>query len=146
MDFKTYLSFLFFIMILIGCNTQKKVFYNPNVSCELKTPDGKLVLKSQVKFSSDKKSEKNNVVNKMYDKILFNGIRQNQCVLNRLVNDPNPKTNFEDFFISFWEDESREDQFHKIISRKKNNTETSTYIVEFNINKLKKHLNENNIK
>lgn len=146
MDFKPYLSFFFLTIIFIGCNTQKKVFYSPNISCELKTPDGKLVLKSQVKFSSDIKSEKNNVVNKMYDKILFNGIRQNQCVLIRLVNDPNPKTNFEDFFISFWEDESRENQFHKIISRKKNNKETSTYIVEFNINKLKKHLNENNIK
>ena len=146
MDFKSFLSSFFLLVIFFGCNTPKKVFYNPNIICEIKSADGKIVLKSQIKFSSDKETEKENVINKMYDKILFNGIRQNQCVLNRLINDPNPKINFEDFLTSFWEDATRENEFHRIISRKKDNNETSTYIVEFNINKLKKHLDENNIK
>ena len=76
----------------LGCSAPKKMFYNPNVMCQLKTADGKVILTSQVKYSSNKRSDKNNVINKMYRKLLFNGLRQNQCVLNQLIFDPNPDT------------------------------------------------------
>lgn len=134
------------ILFLLGCNVQKGVYFNPNIICELKSSDGKIILKSQVKFSSDSKSEKNNLINKMYEKLFFNGLRQNQCVLNQLISNPNPKVNYEDFFLSFWNDNSREGKFHRLINRKIYLKKTSIYTVEFDINKIIKYLDENNIK
>ena len=130
----------------LGCSAPKKMFYNPNVMCQLKTADGKVILTSQVKYSSNKRSDKNNVINKMYRKLLFNGLRQNQCVLNQLIFDPNPEVNYGDFLNSFWLNKSKEGEFHKVLSRTKSKNQTTSYTVEFDINKLKKHLNENNIK
>jgi hypothetical protein len=144
--FKSVLTSLFFILFLFACKTQKGVYFNPNVICELKSPDGKIILTSQVKFSSDSKSEKNDLINNMYEKLLFNGLRQNQCVLNQLIINSNPKVNYEDFFLSFWNDNSREGKLHRVISRKRDLNKTSIYTVEFYINKLKKYLDENNIK
>jgi len=133
-------------MLFFGCKTQNKTFYTPTIICELKSSENKIILTSQVKFSGDKKSEKNNVINLMYDELLFKGLRQNNCILNRIIIDPNPRIKFKSFLENFWNDDSREGKYHRILIKKKNQNSTSTYTVEFDIIKLNNYLNENNIK
>ena len=82
----------------------------------------------------------------MYDELLFKGLRQNNCILNRIIIDPNPRIKFKSFLENFWNDDSREGKYHRILIKKKNQNSTSTYTVEFDIIKLNNYLNENNIK
>jgi hypothetical protein len=82
----------------------------------------------------------------MYEALFFNGLRQNNCVINQIIIGANPKIDHKEFLNNFWIDNSREGRFHRILSKKKNKNSTTTYYIEFDINKLKKHLNENNIK
>jgi len=135
-----------FCVILSACKTQNKNYYTPTIVCELKTPDEKITLRSQVKFSTDNKSEEFNIVNRMYEVLFFSGLRQNNCVTNQIIIGANPKTDYKEFLNNFWIDKSRDGRFHRIISKKENKNSTTTYYIEFDINQLKKHLNENNIK
>lgn len=135
-----------FCVLIFSCKTINKNYYPPTIVCELKTPDEKITLRSQVKLSIDNKSEELNIVNRMYEVLFFNGIRQNNCVINQIIIGPNPKIDHKEFLNNFWLDNSREGRFHRILSKKKNKNSTKTYYIEFDINKLKKHLNENNIK
>ena len=148
MDSKLVSKFVLFlsIVLMFGCKSPKKTYYQPSIVCELKTPDDKVTLKAQVKFSKTKASEKTNTINLMYEKLFFNGLRQNNCVLNQIIIDPNPRVNYKEFLNTFWYDDSREGEFHKVLSKKKNKNSTTTYYVEFDLNKLKTYLNENNIK
>jgi len=135
-----------FCVVLFSCKTQNKNYYTPTIVCELKTPDEKITLRSQVKFSADNKTEELNIVNRMYEVLFFNGLRQNNCEINQIIIGANPKIDHKEFLNNFWIDTSREGRFHRILSKKKNKNSTTTYYIEFDINKLKKHLNENNIK
>lgn len=139
------------VILLIGCKSQFNTYYTPSIYCELMTPDEKVVLRSAMNYSVNKrlsidtKKDKNNVINGMYEKLFFNGLRQNNCELNQLIFDPNPRVNYSQFLNQFWNDNNRENNFHKVL-RQNIKTNSLIYVVEFDVNKLKNYLNENNIK
>ena len=43
------------IVILIGCKSQFNTYYTPSVYCELMTPDEKVVLRSAMNYSVNKR-------------------------------------------------------------------------------------------